>query len=65
VEAAILATRVGILSAGHIRAEMDQLGVLVEKTGGHQERRAFAFLQSHIAEELARTAVSNPKQAVR
>ena len=53
VEAAILATRIGILDADHIRGEFERLAVLVEKTGGHQERRAFAFLQSYLAEQLA------------
>jgi hypothetical protein len=53
VEAAILATRIGLLEAGHIRDEFARLAVLVEKTGGHQERRAFAFLQDYIAEQLA------------
>ena len=48
VEAAILATRIGILDADHIRGEFDRLAVLVDKTGGHQERRAFAFLQNHL-----------------
>jgi hypothetical protein len=52
VEAAILATRIGILAPDHIRSEMERLAVLVEKTGGHQERRAFAFLRSHISERL-------------
>ena len=49
VEAAILATRVGILPAGQIVEEMKKLSVLVEKTGGEPERRAFAFLEAHIA----------------
>jgi hypothetical protein len=49
VEAAILATRVGILPAGQIVEEMKKVSVLVEKTGGEPERRAFAFLEAHIA----------------
>jgi hypothetical protein len=48
VEAAILATRVGILSAEQIRAEMKRLAIPVEKTAGEQERRAFEFLQRYI-----------------
>ncbi|MCI0334730.1 MAG: DUF447 family protein [Planctomycetes bacterium] len=65
VEAAILATRVGLLEANHIRSELERLAVLVEKTGGHQERRAFAFLRSHVSEELARLASDTAEKAVR
>ncbi|MEX0585811.1 MAG: DUF447 domain-containing protein [Pirellulales bacterium] len=53
VEAAILATRIRLLDAAHIRGEFARLAVLVDKTGGHQERRAFAFLQEYLAEQLA------------
>jgi hypothetical protein len=49
IEAAILATRIGIIPSAEIRQEMDRLTILVEKTGGAQERNAFAFLQSHIS----------------
>jgi uncharacterized protein len=52
VEAAILATRIGILPADEIRREMDRLAVLVQKTAGAQERNAFHFLQDHIAVHL-------------
>ncbi len=65
VEAAILATRVGLLEANHIRAELERLAVIVEKTGGHQERRAFAFLQTHVDEELARIGAAPAEKAVR
>jgi hypothetical protein len=53
VEAAILATRIDLLDAAHICDEMERLAVLVEKTGGGQERRAFAFLQGHVSQALA------------
>jgi uncharacterized protein len=52
VEAAILATRIGLLDAVHIRSEFARLAVLVEKTGGHQERRGFDFLQQYLADQL-------------
>ena len=52
LEAAILATRVGILPAEQIRTEMTRLAVLVEKTGGDQEHRAFDFLREHIQVRL-------------
>ena len=48
VEAAILATRIGLLPAEHIAAELLRLGELVEKTGGPQERRAFDFLEEFV-----------------
>jgi hypothetical protein len=48
VEAAILATRVGILPIEEIRGELEKLKVLVEKTGGEQEQRAFGFLEDYV-----------------
>ena len=48
IEAAILATRVSILSADDIREQFSRLAVLVEKTGGEQERRAFEFLRQYV-----------------
>jgi hypothetical protein len=48
LEAAILATRVHLIPAEAIRAEMQRLSVPVEKTAGPQERRAFAFLQQYL-----------------
>lgn len=53
VEAAILATRTAILAAADILAEFERLAPLVEKTGGEQERRAFAFLQAYVQEHCA------------
>lgn len=49
VEAAILATRVAFLPPAHLEAEFQRLQVLVEKTGGEQEHRAFTFLREHVA----------------
>lgn len=49
VEAAILATRIGILPLEEIAAEFRRLAVLVEKTGGDQERAAFALLDARVA----------------
>ena len=48
VEAAILATRIGILPRDEIEAEFRKLAVLVEKTGGPREREAFAYLQEYL-----------------
>jgi hypothetical protein len=49
VEAAILATRTAFLPLDEIEADYRRLAPLVEKTGGEQERTAFAFLQQHLA----------------
>ena len=48
VEAAILATRTDFLPLDDVEAEYRKLGVLVDKTGGEQEREAFAFLRRHV-----------------
>ena len=52
IEAAILATRIAILPADQIRAEMLRLTVPVEKTAGEAEKRAFSLLQSFIEQAL-------------
>jgi hypothetical protein len=49
VEAAILATRTAFLPLDTIEAEYRKLAVVVDKTGGEQERQAFAFLRDHVA----------------
>jgi hypothetical protein len=52
IEAAILATRIGILPAAEIHSDIERLAVLVEKTAGEQERIAFAFLAKFISDHL-------------
>lgn len=52
VEAAILATRVGILDDEKIHREMVALEVMVEKTGGDAEHRAFEFLRTYVADRI-------------
>jgi uncharacterized protein len=49
VEAAILATRTDFLPLVDIESEFGKLAVLVDKTGGEQEKKAFAFLKEHLA----------------
>jgi uncharacterized protein len=51
LEAAILATRIGILPADEIRRELERLAVPVQKTAGSQEHRAFEFLCAYIHEK--------------
>lgn len=53
LEAAILATRIGILPADEIRAEMQRLAIPVEKTAGEQERMAFEFLADFVSGQLS------------
>jgi hypothetical protein len=53
VEAAILATRTAFLPLDEIEAEYRKLAVIVQKTGGPQEKEAFAFLQEHVAQARA------------
>lgn len=52
LEAAILATRIGILPAAEITSELARLAIPVQKTAGHQEREAFAFLRKYIEARL-------------
>jgi hypothetical protein len=52
VEAAILATRTAFLPLTEIEAEYQKLAVLVDKTGGEQERAAFALLREHVARTI-------------
>ncbi len=48
VEAAILATRLGLLPRTQIEDEFRKLAVLVQKTGGPQEEEAFRFLEVYV-----------------
>ncbi len=48
VEAAILATRTDFLPLDEILGEYRKLGVIVDKTGGEQEKQAFTFLRAHV-----------------
>ena len=54
VEAAILATRIGIVPAEEIDAEFRRLAIIVEKTAGSQEHRAFDLLQRYIEARISR-----------
>ena len=54
IEAAILATRIGILPMREIVDPLRPLGVMVVKTGGPREREAFELLRDHIEESARR-----------
>lgn len=52
IEAAILATRTGILPAEEIRDGVKRLRPLIDKTAGHDEHEAFEMLTRTIDERL-------------
>jgi hypothetical protein len=52
LEAAILATRIGILPADEITSELARLAIPVQKTSGHQEHEAFVLLTNYIESHL-------------
>lgn len=51
VEAAILATRVDLLPKPEILDQFDRLAVIVDKTAGDQEKRAFEFLRQYLQDK--------------
>jgi hypothetical protein len=48
LEAAILATRTHLIPAEQIRAEMEKLQVIVDKTAGPREQEAMALLTTYV-----------------
>ena len=54
LEAAILATRLEFLPAEEIANQFICLQTIVEKTGGIQERNAFALLSDHVGHEAGK-----------
>jgi hypothetical protein len=54
VEAAILVTRLHLLAAADVETRLADLATLVEKTGGPDEREAFALLVAKVAEHRRR-----------
>jgi uncharacterized protein len=50
LEASILASRVRLLPAEEIRAELGRLQVLVDKTGGPRERQAMEYVRAVIGD---------------
>jgi hypothetical protein len=50
VEAAILATRIHLVPFAEINSEYNRLSILVQKTGGLQERAAFDLLRRYVLE---------------
>lgn len=58
LEAAILATRTAILPRAEILVELERLAVLVTKTGGPIEERAFRLLHEHVLNASGATALN-------
>lgn len=54
VEAAILASRVQLLSPQILFAEMERLRIPVDKTGGEREHQAFDLLERFVREQACR-----------
>ena len=52
LEAAILATRIGIVPDDELRAEFARLATPIAKTAGQQERRAFEFLRQYLESRI-------------
>lgn len=52
LEAAILATRLHLLPADEVRAELRRLESPVQKTAGPRELEAFALVRAHVARHL-------------
>lgn len=50
IEATIAATRIGLLPAGEILTELRRAEILVEKTGGVDERCALTLIKQYVAE---------------
>ncbi len=50
VEASILASRLRWLGAEHVRAELERLQELVDKTAGSREREAMDYVRRYVAE---------------
>ncbi len=53
VEAAILATRTEFLPAEEILSQFERLKIMVDKTGGPAEHRAFEFLSAFVQSRCA------------
>jgi len=49
IEAAILVTRLHLIGADEVARRLDELFVLVEKTGGSREHEAFGLLRERVA----------------
>lgn len=53
IEAAILATRIGLIDADSICQELQRLRIPVDKTAGADERQAFELIESYVNQRLS------------
>lgn len=53
IEATIAATRLHLLPAAEVRAELDRCCVRVEKTGGPREKAAYALVRRFVEQSLS------------
>ena len=60
LEAAILATRTAFLPAVEILSQFERLSVIVRKTGGSAEQRAFTFLNDYVQAHCRTNVVPIP-----
>jgi uncharacterized protein len=58
LEAAILATRLDLIPAGEVEAEMARLRTPVSKTAGPRELEAFSILERYVAEKRSGSSPS-------
>ncbi len=56
IETAILATRLHLIAAPIVRADLERWRTVVEKTGGERELAAFALLAEYIGRRLVETS---------
>lgn len=63
LEAAILATRVSLLDPADILRQYAELAVIVEKTAGDQEQRAFELLRAYLARVLPEAVTHLPGES--
>ncbi|HEU4402465.1 MAG TPA: DUF447 domain-containing protein [Candidatus Polarisedimenticolia bacterium] len=61
IEATILATRLHLLGRARVLEEMARLRPLLDKTGGAEEREAFAFIGDYVRDWAAPAEVSDAR----
>ncbi len=57
IEAAILAMRTAFVPAAEIKSRLKDLAVIVDKTGGTAERRAFSMLDEYIRDAFGKQGI--------
>lgn len=58
IEAAILATRIGLIDEASLRSQLEQLRIPVEKTAGDDERAAWDLITSYVDRKLSQVSVN-------